>query len=242
MAKPSRKKASNRTRKPKSAVAQKPEPTVEELKADVAKFDHDGDGHPGGSLPEAGAADGSETNPPVNDAEQPQEDEGETTEGESDPDPVPDEVEPETTPPEAPEPAARSQTVSLGSVQCRLRRVAVDAVLGLLSPDGLRRVEAEKETGSFESVRQRLLATDGLATPVVFEAGARGGDEPTILHGFAELAAAQVCGVPDVPVILVPPGGASEAQAHIVEMVRQQRMGKDTPDDDELFYRVHAED
>jgi uncharacterized protein YkwD len=42
-------------------------------------------------------------------------------------------------------------------------------------------------------------------------------------------------------VILVPPGGASAAQSHIVEMVRQQRMQGQSPDDDELFYRVHAE-
>jgi hypothetical protein len=118
----------------------------------------------------------------------------------------------------------------------------LDAVLGLLSPDGLRRIEAEKSTASFESVRQRLLATDGRATPVFFEAGAAEGDAPSILHGYAEIAAAQDCGSDDVTVILIPAGGASEAQSHIVEMVRQQRVKEQTTDkDDDLFYRVHAE-
>ena len=127
----------------------------------------------------------------------------------------------------------------LGPVECRMRQVPVEKVLGLLSPDGLRRIEAHQGTASFESTRQRLLATDGRATPVVFEGSEDG--PPTILHGFEEIAAAQVCGVPEVFVILVPPGGASEAQSHIVEMVRQQRAKGQTSDDDELFYRVNAE-
>jgi hypothetical protein len=146
---------------------------------------------------------------------------------------------PDVKPPESPvvETDARSQLVSLGPVECRMRRVPVETVLGLLSPEGLRRIEAHQSTASFESTCQRLLATDGLATPVIFE----GTDPPSILHGFEELAAAQVCGVPEVSVILVPAGGASEAQSHIVEMVRRQRAKGQTSDDDELFYRVHAE-
>jgi hypothetical protein len=97
------------------------------MKAEIAKFDHDGDGHVGGSMPHDAAA-------------------------------------------EAPEQTPVLKLVSLGPVECRLRRVPVEAVLGLLSPDGLRRIEAHKSTASFESTCQRLLATDGRATPVVFAA------------------------------------------------------------------------
>jgi hypothetical protein len=137
---------------------------------------------------------------------------------------------------------ARSQAVTLGPVECLMRRVPTEAVLGLLSPEGLRRVEAHKETASFESTRQRLLATDGRATPVVFAAGELAGMQPTILHGFEEIAAAQECGANALNVILVPVGGVSDAQSHIVEMVRQQSAKERPSDDDELFYRVHAED
>lgn len=136
---------------------------------------------------------------------------------------------------------ARSEVVKVGRVECLMRPVPVEAVLGLLNPDGLRRIEAHIGTASFESTRQRLLASDGRATPVFFEAAELAADQPVILHGFDELAAAKVCGIPEVFVILVPPGGASEAQSHIVEMVRRQRMKGQTSDDDELFYRVHAE-
>jgi hypothetical protein len=145
-------------------------------------------------------------------------------------------VEPEA-PAKAPKKDAHSAAVSMGSVECRLKRLPLEVVLGLLSPDGLRRIEAEKSTASFESTRKRLLDTDGRATPIVFEDG----DPPSILHGFQEIAAAEDCGVNEVSVILVPAGGASEAQSHIVEMVRQQRNQAATSEDDELFYRVHAE-
>jgi hypothetical protein len=235
MAKPSTKKAATRRKKPARKVAPKPvtraPETVEELKQEIAKFDHDGDGHMGGSLPHP--AEGADAAEPAAEVE------GETKKR-------PASRKPSQSRPKRPHrlpkqtPVLRS--VMLGSVECRLRRIPVETVLGLLSPEGLRRIEAHKETASFESTRQRLLATDGRATPVIFEApNLAGGDTPTILHGFEEIAAAQVCGVPDVSVILVPAGGASEAQSHIVEMVRQQRMQGQTSDDDELFYRVHAE-
>jgi hypothetical protein len=191
MAKPSRKKAATQPE-------QQAEPTVEELKAEVAKFDHDGDGHMGGSKPHDAPVETAETD-------------------------------------------ARSQTVSLGTVECRLRRVPVETVLGLLGPDGLRRIEAHQTNASFESTCERLLATDGRATPAIFAAPELAGGQPTILHGFEEIAAAKVCGIPDLPVILVPTGGASAAQSYIVEMVRQQRQTDKPSDDDELFYRVHAE-
>jgi hypothetical protein len=145
-------------------------------------------------------------------------------------------VEPEA-PAKAPKKDAHSEAVSIGSVECRLKRLPVEVVLGLLDPDGLRRIEAEKSTASFESTRKRLLDTDGRATPIVFEDG----DPPSILHGYSELAAAEDCGVNEVSVILVPEGGASDAQSHIVEMVRQQRDQKAGSEDEELFYRVHAE-
>lgn len=145
-------------------------------------------------------------------------------------------VEPEA-PAKAPKKDAHGEAVSVGSVECRLRRLPLDVVLGLLSPDGLRRIEAEKSTASFESTRKRLLDTDGRATPIVFEDG----KHPSILHGYGELAAAEDCGVNEVSVILVPEGGASDAQSHIVEMVRRQRDQGSSSEDDELFYRVHAE-
>jgi hypothetical protein len=234
MAKPSTKKAATRRKKPARKVAPKPvtraPETVEELKQEIAKFDPDGDGHMGGSLPHP--AEGADAAEPAAEVE------GETNEATGEPEAEP--VAPEAPAP-APETDARSQIVSLGSVECRLRQIPVETVLGLLSPEGLRRIEAHKETASFESTCQRLRATDGRATPVIFEAPNLAADTPTILHGFEEIAAAQVCGVPDVSVILVPAGGASEAQSHIVEMLRQQRMQGQTSDDDELFYRVHAE-
>lgn len=230
MTKPSKRKTSTSSRKPAPAApkAAAPEQTVEELKQEIAKFDHDGDGHPGGSLPRH-----AEEQQPETVDEQPNVEE-----------PKPEQ---DTAPTEEPKPAAlpdtdaRSQTVSLGPVECLMRRVPVEAVLGILSPEGLRRIEAHEGSASFESTRQRLLASDGRATPVVFEAATLAGEQPTILHGYEELAAARVSGVPDIPVILVPAGGASEAQSHIVEMVRQQRMKEQPSDDDELFYRIHAE-
>ena len=220
MTKPSEKKTARKAKRPATRRARKPAqpkpqvaPEGEELKQEIAKFDHDGDGHVGGSLPHA----------------TPAEDAVETT------------VEAEAPKREAPDKGALSETVALGPVECRMRRLPIEKVLGLLSPDGLRRIEAEQSTASFESTCQRLLATDGRATPVVFASAELAGGQPTILHGFAEIAAAQVSGVPDIPVILVPAGGASAAQSHIVEMVRQQRAKGQTSDDDELFYRVHAE-
>jgi hypothetical protein len=228
MAKPSRKKAatSSRRKAPARKAAPKPAPapeTVEELKQEIAKFDHDGDGHAGGSLPHTQEESVQEQEPAT--------------------EPVEEVAEPKAEEPEFPSPVARlTQAVSLGPVKCRMRQVAVDDVLGLLSPSGLRRIEAEKTTGSFETLCKRLLATDGRGTPIVFEASNTVGAEPTILHGYAELAAAQVCGVPTATVILVPPGGAAEAQSYIVEMVRQQNAKEQPSEDDELFYRVHAED
>jgi hypothetical protein len=212
---------------------------VEELKQEIATFDHDGDGHIGGSKPH-----GAE---PTDDAkEQAAEAGGENAEGEdSEADKPVQEPEPEAVEPsaeaEAPKPAAPFERCSLGPVECRVGRVPLGVVLGLLSPDGLRRIEAEKSTASFESVRQRLIATDGRATPAIFELGADKTIQPSILHGFAEIAAAQDVGVDEVSVILVPAGGASDAQSHIVEMVRRQRMSDKPSEDDELFYRVHAE-
>jgi hypothetical protein len=162
-------------------------------------------------------------------------------------DPVPDQVAPvpaqeeivqeAATAPAVAETDAPSDQVSFGPVEARMKRLSTKVVLGLLSPEGLRRIEAQKGTSSFESTCQRLLATDGRATPVIFEDG----DPPTILHGFEELAAAVDSGAATVSVLLIPAGGASEAQAHIVEMVRQQRASKQPSEDDELFYRVHAE-
>lgn len=223
MAKPSRTKKS-RTSRPKAPASQPvdvveaaPPPTpdegleakVEELEADIAKFDHDGDGHPGGSLPHS--AGGAE--------------------------PAKGDVIEEAAS-AATEPSAPSDFVDLGPVKCRLREVETDAVLGLLSENALRRVSAQLLSPTFEPTRERMLATDGRATPIVFEDG----DPPNILHGYDELAAAVDIGRASVSVLLVPAGGASEAQQHIVEMVRQQRMKNTPPDDDELFYRVHAED
>jgi hypothetical protein len=213
MAKPSKRKASNRNRRPKS-VAPKPEPTVEELKQEIAKFDHDGDGHPGGSLPKEAEA-------PETAAQ------------------APSPGEPAAAPDDAT--VAQPQTIKLGPVECRLAQVKLGSVLGLLSSDELRRVEAHKGSPTFESTRQRLLATDGHATPVVFEAGGSKSDPPSILHGFEELAAAEVCGVPEIFVILVPAGEAVAAQSHIVEMVRKQRMTKQTSEDDDLLWRVRSE-
>lgn len=141
----------------------------------------------------------------------------------------------------APDPAAPFEKCMVGPVEARVGRVPLGAVLGLLSPDGLRRIEAEKSSASFESTCKRLLATDGRATPVVFEEGATPQESPSILHGYAELAAAEASGADAVTVLLIPAGGASEAQAHIVEMVRQQRMSDQPSNDDDLFYRVHAE-
>jgi hypothetical protein len=136
MTKPSETKAAPARRRKKSRrkVATKPvatpkpqaTPNEDQMKAEIAKFDHDGDGHVGGSKPHDAPAEAATD--------------------------------------------ARSQTVSLGPVECRLRRVPVEAVLGLLSPDGLRRIEADKSTASFESTCKRLLATDGHATPVIFAA------------------------------------------------------------------------
>lgn len=160
------------------------------------------------------------------------------------------EVSPDTTQPEvvepvaeaeAPAPAAPFEKCMVGPVEARVGRVPLGAVLGLLSPDGLRRIEAEKSSASFESTCKRLLATDGRATPVVFAEAATPDESPSILHGYAELAAAEVSGASDVTVLLIPAGGASDAQAHIVEMVRQQRMSDQPSNDDELFYRVHAD-
>jgi hypothetical protein len=130
----------------------------------------------------------------------------------------------------------------LGPVACRLKQLSTKVVLGLLSPDGLRRVEAYKDSPTFESETQRLLATDGNATPVIFEDG-DGDIPPSILHGYEELAGAVATGAEQVNVLLVPAGGAAEAQSYIVEMVRQRHMKQQSPDDDELLYRViHAQD
>lgn len=237
MAKPSRKKAATKKpaakRKPAAApkpvdvVTAAPEPTTPEQ--EIAKFDHDGDGHVGGSLPHD--AEAVEPTPEAND---------EATEEAPTP-AATEEAEPPAQEPEAPETVAPFQTCQLGPVECRVGQVPLGAVLGLLDPDGLRRIEAEKSTASFEPTRQRLLATDGRATPVVFAQGFGPEAAPSILHGYAELAAADDAGVKHVTVILVPPGGASEAQSHIVEMVRQQRTKDQPSEDDELFYRVHAE-
>lgn len=219
---------------PAETIETSPEAEVGELKQEIAKFDHDGDGHIGGSKPH-----GEET-AEGDAAEQPAEAPAETVEDAPAP-PVADEAEQPVAEGQAPSPVAPFERCSLGPVECRIGRVPLSAVLGLLSPDGLRRIEAEKSTASFESTRQRLLATDGRATPVVFEKAADEAMKPSILHGYAELAAAEDLGVNDVSVILVPAGGASEAQSYIVEMVRQQRAKEQTSDDDELFYRVHAE-
>jgi hypothetical protein len=227
------------------------EPTVEELKEEISKFDHDGDGHVGGSLPHhPEATDAAEQT--TDDPEAANEGEAsDSPEAEAESAPKADEADeqgPEDEPSEpeqgadveAPPTDDRVQKVSLGPVECRMMRVPLGAVLGLLGPEGSRRIEAHKSSASFESTRQRLLATDGRATPVIFEAGPTENDPPSILHGYEELAAADESGVNEVHVILVPPGEAPAAQSFIVEMVRQQS-AKPTSNDDELFYRVHAE-
>lgn len=214
MARPNKKRASKAARKPVDVV--KAAPTTEELQAEVSKFDHDGDGHVGGSLPHAhepaAAADDGAPEP-----------------------------EAKADVPNALETGARSQTVSLGPVECRMRRVPVETVCGLLTPEGVRRVDAYIESGTLEETRKRLLVSDGLAAPVIFEAPSLAGADPTLLHGYEEIAAAKAGGVNDLVVVLVPSGGASVAQSHIVEMVRQQRQ-KAPADDEELLYRLHAED
>jgi hypothetical protein len=234
MAKPSTKKAATRRKKPARKVAPKPvtraPETVEELKQEIAKFDPDGDGHMGGSLPHP--AEGADAAEPAAEVE------GETNEATGEPEAEP--VAPEAPAP-APETDARSQMVSLGPVECRLRRIPVEAVLGLLSPegcDGLKRTKRLLRSSPRVSVCVLPMV---VLLPSSSKHANLAADTPTILHGFEEIAAAQVCGVPDVSVILVPAGGASEAQSHIVEMLRQQRMQGQTSDDDELFYRVHAE-
>lgn len=154
------------------------------------------------------------------------------------PTPAPAEAQAQPAPMEVAGTDAHSERVSIGPVEARMKRLSLKVVLGLLNPDGLRRIEAEKSTASFESTRQRLLATDGRATPVVFEDG----EPPSILHGYSELAAAVDCGLASIDVLLIPTGGASEAQSYIVEMLRQQRMKDQPSTDDDLFYRVHAAD
>lgn len=211
---------------PPVPVEPAPQPNVEELQQEIAAFDHDGDGHVGGSLPHS-AEQGPDADSPA-DAEVVEE---------APADPAPEAEEPET----ESAAAAPFDKCMVGPVEARVGRVPLGAVLGLLDPDGLRRIEAEKSTASFEDTCKRLLATDGQATPVVFAQTYDKRDRPSILHGYQELAAAEASGANEVTVILIPPGGASEAQSHIVEMVRQQRMKAQPTNDDELFYRVHAE-
>lgn len=137
-------------------------------------------------------------------------------------------------------PVARSEKVTIGPVEGRIARVPLASVLDILSDASLRRIDAHYGSASFDVSRKRLLATDGRATPVIFEGVEEG--PPNLLHGFDELAAAKAVDAETVFVIMLPPGAGSEAQAHIVEMVRQQRQSEQAPDGDELFYRVHAED
>ena len=133
-------------------------------------------------------------------------------------------------------PSAGDEFVALGPIECRLSRVPLADVLDLLSEESLRRVDATLGSASSEAQRKRMLATDGRATPVIFEAG----ETPFILHGYDELAAATAAGVDSVCVIFVPAGEGANAQSHIVEMLQRQRSPNQTSDDDELFYRVHA--
>jgi hypothetical protein len=211
-----------------------PSETMEELRSEIAKFDHDGDGHVGGSLPHSEepaepVQEEPETAPVEDAAEQPEATEEAPA---ADPD----------QPTEAPETVSPTfEKCMVGPVEARVGRVPVGVVKALLSPDGLRRIEAEKSTASFEHLCKRHRATDGRATPVVFAQSVEQDGAPSILHGFAEIAAAEEAGADDLTVILIPAGGVSEAQAHIAEMVRQQRAEEKPNNDDDLFYRVHAE-
>jgi pyruvate/2-oxoglutarate dehydrogenase complex dihydrolipoamide acyltransferase (E2) component len=230
--------------KPVDVVAEAPAPrapeSTDELKQEIAKFDHDGDGHVGGSKPHgeetADAVQEPATDPAQSDVAEPT---AEATEEATVDAEAPAVVEPEAEKSEAS--VAPFEKCQVGPVEARVGQVPLGAVLGLLNLDGLRRIEAEKSTASFESVRQRLLATDGRATPVFFEESRDQGVAPSILHGFQELAAAEASGLDHVTVILIPAGGASEAQSHIVEMLRKDRAKEQTSNDDDLFYRVHAE-
>lgn len=135
-------------------------------------------------------------------------------------------------------PSAPSERVLLGTVEAQVTRVPIDAVLGILGENSLRRIEAHKGSASVETVRKQMLATDGRATPVIFEDG----DPPSLLHGYDEICAAMQAGVNDLSVIMVPAGAASEAQSYIVEMVRLSQIRDETTEDEDLVWRVNAED
>jgi hypothetical protein len=144
-------------------------------------------------------------------------------------------VEPEA-PAKAPKKDAHSEAVSIGSVECRLKRLPLEVVLGLLTLmgcDELRRRNRQPRSSPRGSVCLIPMV-------VLLPSSSRTATLRRSSTATQELAAAEDCGVNEVSVILVPAGGASDAQSHIVEMVRQQR-DQGTSEDDELFYRVHAE-
>jgi hypothetical protein len=154
--------------KPVDVVAEAPAPrapeSTDELKQEIAKFDHDGDGHVGGSKPHgeetADAVQEPATDPAQSDVAEPT---AEATE-EATVDAAPAVVEPEAEKSEAsvaPFEKCRSARLKPGLDRCRWARCLGSSTW--MGCDELKRRNRQLRS----SPRQRLLATDGRATPVV---------------------------------------------------------------------------
>lgn len=153
--------------------------------------------------------------------------------------PLPAPVEPERAS-ATDEPSAEAETVQLGSVTGRIQKVAVGIVQRLLGLELRKRVGVLQGQPSIESVRERMRATDGRATPVIFAAGSAENEPPTLISGVEAVAAALDLGIKQIFVILIPGGEVGAAQSHIVAMAQKPQQPEDSEDD--LYVRVLLDD
>lgn len=134
------------------------------------------------------------------------------------------------------EPTAEAELVKLGPVTGRIEKTAIGIVHGILGAEMRERIGVLQWHASVKSVEERLRASDGRATPVIFAAGRAENEPPSLISGVEAVAAALNLGVEHVFVIIVAAEDVGAVQSYLVETARAKDPTEESEDD--LYVRV----
>jgi hypothetical protein len=143
-------------------------------------------------------------------------------EDESTPPPV--EAQPTPLPPEpASERADKAVKVTLGSVECTLRRMPLAMVQKALIKIHQDRVELMRTDRSIRDLQDRMRASDGRCAPVVFTYDPEDKTiPPSMFAGIDNIAAAINVGLEEVSVLLVANADAAAVQSYLIVKGREK--------------------